>query len=899
MTGFLECNFSFVRYVTIVIFNMMISFFASAGDVVPQYQIGDLRYQFDGSLAYVCGMNNKDLIEITIPSRITYNHKSYLVISILPEAFKNASLVKCVVSEGIFEIGAGAFMSCKHLKEVKLPNSIWRIERETFKDCDSLTSVSMDTRVSFIGNYAFENCKELSNIEFPDSLRSLGAYAFYDCKSLRNLKLKNQFVDLGILAFMNSGLIAIDLSECTQLESINYHAFSCCFQLTSLILPPNLKTIEIGAFSSCENLKTLILPSTLKTLEGGYQSVFGRCKIQKGAYPTNIENVQFPVQWAQYPSASYTIDDGFIYSKDRTILYYAPLETNSFIGHDNLIAISKSTFYNCNLLQNIELPNSLNTIGSYAFYGCTALTSVEIPENVTQIGAYAFHKTGLKTLNYNAANCVFDSNTGAFDVTPFYKGNIEELTIGQNVNAIPAYAFDGNKISEIIIPPSVNKIGSSAFRGNDIKDLSFQYSDTSLQMINYSFGTYSSRKLIPNLYLGRDLSYNSLSNLDFEHIEIGEKVTDAQALDINLYPSLKSINSLAIVPPKMQPLNDENYKKIDVSVPTDALAAYCTDSIWKNFFNIPVEEIELPSYAEIYYKSDFGYDIKEILKPTYTPYYATDPSFTWTSSDDQIICISKDGVILTKGVGECVLSISVADNPDIHAECTVKVLPILINSIDLEPKEWFGHVGGEFRISAMVTPEDATDKSVIWNSNNNAVSAVDSSGIVRTLSIGEVDIIATAADGSGVKATCHVTVLPVLVESIVLSPDNWSGEEGMTFQIEASVFPDNATDKKLRWTSSDKAVAIVDEDGFVAVLKEGNCVITATATDGSGVYAECVITSSAGIDEIFTDGETSWNVYDINGTLLKKNCDKDDLKLLSSGIYILQSGNNIIKTVIR
>ena len=238
-------------------------------------------------------------------------------------------------------------------------------------------------------------------------------------------------------------------------------------------------------------------------------------------------------------------------------------------------------------------------------------------------------------------------------------------------------------------------------------------------------------------------------------------------------------------------------------------------------------------------------------------------------------------------------------NPEIYAECSVTVEPIAVTSITLDRSEWSGHAGEEFTINATVYPEDASENSVIWTSSNDAVATVGPKGNVKAVALGEADITVKAYDGSGVSATCQVTVLPVLVESIVLTPDSWNGEEGMTFQIEASVLPDNATDKKLKWTSSDKSIAIVDGDGFVAVLKEGSCVITATAADGSNIYAECIITSSAGIDEIFTDGETSCNVYDINGTLLKKNCDKDDLKLLSSGIYILQSGNKIIKIVIR
>ena len=161
------------------------------------------------------------------------------------------------------------------------------------------------------------------------------------------------------------------------------------------------------------------------------------------------------------------------------------------------------------------------------------------------------------------------------------------------------------------------------------------------------------------------------------------------------------------------------------------------------------------------------------------------------------------------------------------------------------------------------------------------------------------DVIATAADGSGVSAVCHVTVNPVLVESILLTPDNWSGEEGESFQIDATVIPENATDKALWWLSSDETVATVDGDGYVTVLKDGSCVITATAADGSGIFAECMVTGLSGIHAIFEDDNCNYDVYDMNGLLLKKECSKEDLKRLTPGIYIIRRGAISIKLVIR
>ncbi len=109
--------------------------------------------------------------------------------------------------------------------------------------------------------------------------------------------------------------------------------------------------------------------------------------------------------------------------------------------------------------------------------------------------------------------------------------------------------------------------------------------------------------------------------------------------------------------------------------------------------------------------------------------------------------------------------------------------------------------------------------------------------------------------------------------------------------------PEDATDKSLTWTSSDEAIATVDTEGNVSVLKEGTCVITATAADGSGVSAECIITSVAGVDGIFS-AEESFDIYGVNGILIKKDADRDGLKLLTSGIYLIRQGGDVKKIVI-
>lgn len=200
------------------------------------------------------------------------------------------------------------------------------------------------------------------------------------------------------------------------------------------------------------------------------------------------------------------------------------------------------------------------------------------------------------------------------------------------------------------------------------------------------------------------------------------------------------------------------------------------------------------------------------------------------------------------------------------------------------------------KITAIVLPEDTTDKTVTWTSSNEAVATVDAEGNVTAVAVGEADI--TASCGS-VRANCKVTVLPILVESLTIDPTAWSGEEGSEFSITATVLPENASDKTLAFESSDSTIATVDDEGNVKVLKEGTCVITVSTVDGSDLKAECVITGLSGVEVIFTDPDAQVDVYDMNGILLKNGSSREELKQLKPGVYILRNGVTVVKAMVK
>lgn len=222
----------------------------------------------------------------------------------------------------------------------------------------------------------------------------------------------------------------------------------------------------------------------------------------------------------------------------------------------------------------------------------------------------------------------------------------------------------------------------------------------------------------------------------------------------------------------------------------------------------------------------------------------------------------------------------------------VNSITFICNGIDLQ----LGKTGA---LDPIILPENADNKKLNWTSSDENIATVDEYGIVTAVGIGEAIITAFATDGSGVSASCKVTVLPVRAESISLDPQSWAGLEGDSFTIVATVLPENTTDKSVGWYSSNTDIATVDADGNVSVLKDGQCTIIARTLDGSDLLAECIITSEAGINTIFADADAEFDIYDIQGILIKKSCRRDDIKQLSAGAYILCHGNTIKKLIIR
>ena len=170
--------------------------------------------------------------------------------------------------------------------------------------------------------------------------------------------------------------------------------------------------------------------------------------------------------------------------------------------------------------------------------------------------------------------------------------------------------------------------------------------------------------------------------------------------------------------------------------------------------------------------------------------------------------------------------------------------PVLVSNITLSQTTGSIVEGETLHLSAIVSPKEASNPELSWSSDNTSVATVDASGTVTGFAPGTAKITAAAQDGSGVRATCELTVVKkaIPVIGVGLNEEAITLKKGDTYQLVSAVVPSDATDQTLTWTSSKTDVATVDATGKVTAIAAGTANITATTNDGTNLSATCVVT---------------------------------------------------------
>lgn len=221
------------------------------------------------------------------------------------------------------------------------------------------------------------------------------------------------------------------------------------------------------------------------------------------------------------------------------------------------------------------------------------------------------------------------------------------------------------------------------------------------------------------------------------------------------------------------------------------------------------------------------------------------------------------------------------------------VTGITLNETSIEMQ-----VDGEMTLHATISPDNAKNQELGWSSDNTDVVTVDSYGTIHGVSVGEATVTVTAADGSGVSASCRVKVNPVLVRSIELDVSSVELAIGESVTLHVTILPENATDKRVSWSSDDIAAAVVDDEGKVTITGAGSTVIRVATLDGSNLEATCMVLGLSGLMEVIDDSEPV-DIFSITGTLIGASVPMERVHMLEPGTYIIRQCGRAYKVVIR
>ena len=370
------------------------------------------------------------------------------------------SITKVTIGDNVTSIGEYAFCSCSSLTNVIIGDNVTSIGSYAFRGCSSLTSVMINNGVTSIGNNSFEGCDSLTGIEIPDSVTSIGKDAFLGCFSIK-YNIKDNVNYLGnsnnkyLVAISMIDKTATTLTIANSCKFIHSSAFKGCISLKSVTIGENVTSIGIEAFYYCVNLTKInfnAISCTDLTYDNGVFSSAGEdgngITVVFGEKVNYIPAYLFYSIGYPYGSSvsvpnikSVVIGDSVEIIGDYAFRYCRSLISITF--GKNVISIGDYAFSECNSLTSVAIGNSVKSVGNYAFEYCTSLTNVVIPDSVTSIGIKAFYYcVNLTKINFNAT-AMNDLNKYNY---VFYRAGQNNaginVTIGANVNKIPAYLFD-------------------------------------------------------------------------------------------------------------------------------------------------------------------------------------------------------------------------------------------------------------------------------------------------------------------------------------------------------------------------------------------------------------------------------------------------------------------------
>ena len=703
----------------------------------------------------------------------------------------------------VVAIGRGAFKNRTDLKTVMIPDSVENIGIDTFSNCIQLENISWSKNLKKIGENAFYNCDNLQIVKIPKSLKDV--YATYDSIDIPN----------GVF------------NGCSNLKTVNFEEgstiiadalFRGCDGLEEVTIPDTITEIYGYVFADCKNLKNINISDSVTVIG---ESVF------EG--DTSIKEINLPDSITKLGARVFSGCNGL----------------ESIVIPDSVINIGIGTFSECKNLKSVTLSRGLEKIGENAFYNCDSLQSIEIPKSLEDV--YATYDSidipngvfngcsNLKTVNFEEestviADALFRGCDGLEEVTipktvTIIKNhafnncaNLKRVDISNGVTEIEKSVFeDCTNLQKVILPDTVNSMGTNIFY-NCINLTEVHLPNIRQNIMANTF--YNCKKLTTINFPSTLTTIGNSAFMDCESLPEAVLPSGVEKIESNAFKNCKALKKV-VVPDTVSTIGSS--------------AFYGCETLTDITLGGKLKKIESQTF--------YGCTTLPSIVIPYNVTTIGDSAFVNCTKLTQIT-VPRNTTSIASNAFSYPKKMTMYGPSDCYAQTYANgkgikyvAQDIPATSIRLDITNKTAEYYEEFQLTATITPQNFTD-AVVWTSSNEDVATVSDTGYVEICGVGTAVITVTAGK---VKATCTVTV-PRLINWIEFDEDEIELKAGETYQLKPDISPSTATNKTLKYTSSDSKVAKVSDSGLVTAISEGEARIRAQATDGSDEYAICYVT---------------------------------------------------------
>lgn len=916
---------------------------ASAYDFIA----GGIAYTITSFSDLTCAVSPSDEIyegEITVPSNVMFNEKTLTVTSISSGAFQNSHITSVRIPETVVEIEASAFSNCENLTTIGIKEGLLSIGENSFNGCVNLLNVDFPNSLKTIGSGGFANCKSLSQINLPCSMTNLGASAFMNCENVRSVSLSN----ISILeANTFKGCLNLHKIEWgNDLKQIKDYAFANC-GFTTFVIPNTVTAIGSAILLNNKNLQSFTIGNGISKISSnpieecpvvsdfiiadGFNALsldfsldeYSKVDTERstssddywkakyyytrlGAYSTStFENVYigrhlyspsrtdsysggslsgYPDYWYYYytlppfygnntiksvtfgPNVSTA--NGVRFTCGKTSYCYGFLEGCSNIETitiSELSVIPTSFAKDAISLKSIELPNITLTVEMNAFYNCASLESIILGAKLSKIASNALDNCNALTSIYCKSKTPPTYLTGfskdiylnchlyiPFETEQSYKSTSpwnNFWNISESQECVYEFEKDG-LIYNITSGNDVVVSGNAIRKKSDIIIPSrLEYYAKEYNVIGIGANAFKGTSNLQSIVIPESIL--KISNDAFSRCDGLTSVTIEHSDKPIILGYQSSLKLSSIITPYPNPTTVDERRIGFRKGYYDGL-----------FSGLPIEhliinrDIELPKYYERAIGSSTSSYSTVYNDIIYFPPFDKITNLKYVEIGENVSAICKNQIEAVDNIVPITMEYTNFGNCD-----NIKVV---VSNNPIAP------IGGGFT-------QDVYKNATLFLPNGGEESYKNDKYWKQFSQIIDSPFVAT--------------------ESISFDADEVIIDINESKTLLPTINPEDASIKKLKWSSSAPSIVSVSKDGIISSYsQEGEAIITVTACDGSSASAsiKIIVQENSGIFDALEDNPFTVNVE--NGSIVITGKTESDVVEIYNiqGQLITSSTNNII-----